>query len=212
MRLKRFISAHDRHAIDAAVREAEGKTSGEIVPAIVLRSSRYDWIGYRAALLGWLAATIVAFWAYFRWPFTVGLWDVEIFQVIGLFVGWLLSRFSFGARLFVPKRTLAEEVSHAAHASFLRHGLMNTRDRTGVLLFVSLRERHVQIVADKGIHEKLGEEYWKSECDRIVSAIRAGRPAEGMIAAIHSIGDKLAVHFPRRPGDKNELPNHLQFR
>lgn len=210
MRLKKFISATDRHAIENAVREAEKKTSGEIVPAVVLRSSRYDWIGYRAALLGWVAATLVTLACHYYLPFLLEFWDALALQIFGLVAGWLLSRFSFGARFLVSNETLSEEVAHAAHSSFLRYGLMNTKDRTGVLIFVSLRERRVQILADKGIHEKVGEEFWKVEVERVVEGIRRGKPAEGMIAAIRSIGDRLAVHFPHHDGDQNQLPNRLR--
>ena len=210
MRLRKFISATERKAIENAVRDAEKKTSGQIVPAIVASSSRYDWIGYRAALVGWAAASLVVLWLHFYRPFLLEFWETQSLQMGGLVVGWLLSRFRFGVRLLVHEKVLAEEVSHAAYASFVRNGLMNTRDRTGVLLFVSLREGRVQILADKGIHEKVGERFWKAEADRIVGAIRAGKASDGMVAAISSIGDKLHKHFPRRAEDTNELPDRLR--
>jgi putative membrane protein len=210
MRLKRFISASDRHAIENAVRAAEKNTSGQIVPAVVLRSSRYDWIGYRAALLGWVAATMVVIAAYYYRPFLLDFWETLALQVSGIVLGWILSRFHFGVRLFVSDHVLADEVSHAAHASFVHHGVVNTQDRNGVLVFVSLRERRVLILADQGIHVQAGEDFWKAETDRIVQGIRAGKPAEGIVAAIESIGGKLAAHFPPRPGQKNELPDRLR--
>lgn len=193
------------------MRDAEAKTSGEIVPVVAPRSSRYDWIGYRAALLGWLAATALAVWLHFYRPFMLEFWETQVLQIAGLVLGWLVSRSRWGVWLLVPERVLAEEVAQAAHVSFVRNGLMNTRDRTGVLVYVSLRERRVQILGDKGIHEKVGDSFWQAECDRIVAGIRGGRAADGLAEAIRSVGEKLQQHFPRREDDQNELPDRVRF-
>ncbi|MGZ3652166.1 MAG: TPM domain-containing protein [Bdellovibrionota bacterium] len=210
MRLKKFISATERHAIENAIREAEKKTSGQIVPTVVASSSHYDWIGYRAALLGWLAALLLALFLHYFRPFLLDFWELQAFQISGVVMGWLLSRFRFGVRLLVPEQALAEEVNHAAYASFVRNGVMNTHDRTGVLIFVSLRERRVQILADSGIHEKVGSHFWDAEVKRIVEGIRAGKPAAGIVGAIQSIGERLHEHFPHRASSENELSNRLR--
>lgn len=210
MRLKNFISAEQRHAIENAVREAEQHTSGQIVPAVVAASSRHDWLGHRGALLGWLAATIVTFGLYVYRPFLIEPWELQALPILGLVAGWALSRFSLGVRLLAHPAALAAEVNQAAHASFVRNGVSNTHDRTGVLIFVSLRERRVQILADTAIHAKVGSAFWDAEVTRIVEGIRAGKPAEGLIAAIHSIGERLSVHFPHHEGDTNELPDRLR--
>lgn len=210
MKLKKFLSDSDRRAIEAAVREAESRTSGEIVPTVVESSASYGWIAYRAAFAGWLAATLVAIWAHVYHPFMLEFRDTLLLQIGGLLLGWGISLLPFATRLLVSRAALAEEVDQAAHVSFVRHGLMNTRERTGVLIFVSLREHRVEILGDQGIHEKVGAAFWAQEVERIVAAIRDRRPAEGIVAAIRSIGTRLEEHFPRRADDKNELPDHLR--
>jgi putative membrane protein len=210
MRLKKFISAKERHAIETAIHEAETHTSGQIVPAIVASSSRHDWLGHRGALLGWLAATLVTFGHYLYRPFLIEPWELQALPILGLLAGWGLSRFSLGVRILAHEGALAAEVNQAAHASFVRNGVANTKDRTGVLIFVSLRERRVQILADTAIHEKVGTAFWDSEVKRIAEGIRAGKPAEGMIAAIQSIGERLSAHFPHHEGAPNELPDRLR--
>lgn len=210
MRLKKFINAMERNAIENAVRDAEARTSGEIVPVVVAQSSGYDWIGYRSAMIGWACATLLTFWLHYHRPFLMEFWAIELLQVFGLAIGWAFSRFHFGLRFLVSREVMAEEVRQAAQGAFLRHGLVNTRDRTGVLIFVSLRERRVQILADRGIHEKVGDGFWKEEVYRIVDSIRAGRPADGIAESIRSIGIKLQAHFPRKHDDKNELPDRLR--
>jgi putative membrane protein len=209
-RHKKFFSSSARKAIEAAVKEAEAKTSGEIVPVVARRCAQHDWIGYRAALIGWLAATLVALWMHYRRPFVLGYGEELALQALGLLAGWALSRFRWGLRLFVPEHVLANEVEQAAQLAFLRHGLANTRHRTGVLVYVSLRERRVHILADKGIHAKVGEAFWKEEVDRVVGSIRAGEPAAGIAGAVRSIGEKLHAHFPRQESDVNELPDSLR--
>jgi putative membrane protein len=192
------------------VHEAEKHTSGQIVPAVVASSSRHDWLGHRGALLGWFAATLVTFGHYIYQPFVIESWQLQAFPIIGLIAGWGLSRFSLGVRLLAHPAALAAEVNQAAHASFVRNGVANTKDRTGVLIYVSLRERRVQIMADTAIHQKVGSAFWDAEVKRIVEGIRMGKSADGLIAAIQSIGERLSAHFPHHEGAANELPDRLR--
>ena len=195
---KNFISEQEKKAIEDAVAEAEAKSSGEIVPMIVSRSSRYDWLGTRGAFTGWMAFFLIGLWLHFYLPFAFEYWETQGLQLLGLFLGWMVGRSRLGVKLFAAKEVLAEEVSQAAHVAFLEHGLVNTRDRTGILIFISLMERRVQILADKGIHEKVGQDFWHEETGRIVESIRRGQAAQGMLEAIRNIGLKLEAHFPRK--------------
>lgn len=210
-KLNKFISEAEKIKIEQAVARAEEQTSGEIVPAIVEASDSYQGFGFRAALMGWAAASVATYLLHVWHPFAeLEFWVIYAFQVFGLVLGWALCRLPFTFRFFVPKSVREQEVLEAAQSAFMRFGLVNTKDRTGVLVFVSLKEHIIRILADRGIHEKVGEEFWKSETDRIALAIRNGKPAEGMVEAILSIGQKLHIHFPRKVGDTNELPNTLR--
>lgn len=210
MKVEKFFGEEGERAIDAAVKEAEAHSSGEIVPAVVSASSDYHWVGYRAAFLGWLAASVATFVVHWRYPFALDFWNIYALQAAGVVLGWLFSRTQTGFRFLTAKAVIDEEVLETARSAFVAHGLMNTRDRTGVLLFVSLKEHRVQILGDKGIHEKVGHEFWQAEADLIVRAIREGRPAEGVARAIRDVGEKLKAHFPRREGDTNELSDELR--
>lgn len=210
MIMDKFFDESGKRAVEAAVKEAEAESSGEIVPAVVAASSDYHWVGYRAAFLGWLAASLVTFFVHWRYPFALDFWNVYLVQAAGIVLGWAFSRTPFGFRFLISKAAIDEEVLETARSAFVAHGLMNTRERTGVLLFVSLREHRVQILGDKGIHEKVGDAFWKAEADLLVQAIREGRPADGMVQAIRDIGSKLKAHFPKRAGDTNELADELR--
>ena len=86
-------------------------------------------------------------------------------------------------------------------------GLVETRERTGILIFVSLLEHRVVVLADRGIHARVAEGTWDGVVARIVTGIRAGRAEEGLADGIRACGEILAGRLPGRPDDRNELPN-----
>lgn len=83
----------------------------------------------------------------------------------------------------------------------------DTEHNSGVLIYLLLADKRVEIVADRGIHEKVGNAAWKSICDEMQRAFAAGRFELGVISGVAAISDLLARHFPRRDGDIDELPN-----
>ena len=96
-----------------------------------------------------------------------------------------------------------------AREQFYAQGLHLTRGRTGVLLFVSVAERYVEILADEGIHQRVPEGTWDRVVAEFVGRVREGRIAEGFSIAIAACGDILAAQCPREPDDRNELPDRL---
>jgi putative membrane protein len=96
-----------------------------------------------------------------------------------------------------------------AFEQFLVQNLHTTDGRTGVLLFVSVAERHAEIVADKGINALVSQGTWKTIIDGLTAAIGQGKATEGFVVAIGAIGTALAQHFPPGAHDPNELPDHL---
>jgi putative membrane protein len=79
---------------------------------------------------------------------------------------------------------------------FFAQGLARTEHRTGVLIFASAGERYAEIVADAGINGKVEKEVWDDAINALVTAIKAGRPADGFVSAIEKCGAVLATHFP----------------
>jgi putative membrane protein len=92
---------------------------------------------------------------------------------------------------------------------FLAQGLHLTERRTGVLIFASVAERYAEIVADSGINAKVTPDAWTGAVAALVSAIKAGRPGDGFVAAIELCGTELARHFPPGALNPNELPNRV---
>jgi putative membrane protein len=92
---------------------------------------------------------------------------------------------------------------------FLSRGIARTKDRCGILIFVSLAERYARVVADEGIAAKVPQGRWQAAVDALIPHTRDGRIADGFIAAIELCGNELATHFPRNSASGNELPDRI---
>lgn len=92
---------------------------------------------------------------------------------------------------------------------FAALGVWDTVANNGVLVYVLLADRDVEIVADRGFNELVPQEQWSAVCDHMEQEFRAGRFREGAVAGVQDVGRIVARHFPRRPGerDRDELPN-----
>ena len=99
-----------------------------------------------------------------------------------------------------------------AEHDFHRLGMAGTRDATGVLLFLLFRERKFRIVADRGIHERVGQATWDRIGQSLAGYFRDEKYLDGVIAVLTAIGSELEKHFPKPPGDSNELSNSVDVR
>jgi uncharacterized membrane protein len=110
----------------------------------------------------------------------------------------------------VPKRSKGDQkeaLRRRAIQEFSKLGIHNTRDKTGVLLMVSIEERMVQILAGNGINSVVPENTWPSMVHLVTEGIKAGKPAQGIAMAVAGIGTLLSEKFPIKPDDTNELSN-----
>ena len=94
---------------------------------------------------------------------------------------------------------------------FERLGMHRTEARNGVLLYISVTDRKLAVIGDKGIHERVGEAYWQGLVAAVRERMRQQQPRDGLIHAIAEVARELARHFPRHPGDTNELPNQVSL-
>ena len=90
---------------------------------------------------------------------------------------------------------------------FSRLGVWDTEHNNGVLIYLLLADRDVEIIADRGIHVRLGTEVWEAICREMETAFRSGHFEAGVIAGIHAVGEHLTHHFPARSGKPNEMPD-----
>ncbi|HKY61828.1 MAG TPA: TPM domain-containing protein [bacterium] len=88
-------------------------------------------------------------------------------------------------------------------------GITRTRDRNGVLFLMELKSQRFAVVGDRGIHEKVGQEFWDSIRDRVLERFRHGEFEQGLIEGIQACGDKMKEFFPLQADDENELTNQI---
>lgn len=197
------FSKEDHEAVSAAIRNAEARTCGQLVCVLARASSDYIHIP-----LLWASAVALLT----PWPliyFT--LWSVQriflvqliVFLVAVLVLSWGPLRFGL-----VPGAVRRSRAHHAALEQFVVRGISRTRNRCGVLIFVSLAEHYARIIADEGIAAKVPNAEWQSAIDALTAHMRDGRIAAGFIAAIERCGAVLAAHAPP-DGSPNTLPDRL---
>lgn len=203
---KKFLSPDEVERINKAVAEAESRTSGEIVPMVVGASDDYPHLPYIGGVLGLiLAVAVVILLAGVPRPET---WVPVL--MAGFMGGYILFGLIPGLRRLALSREKAEEeVLERALRAFHQHGISRTRDRTGILILVSLFERRVQVLADEGIHSKVTPDIWNEVVEIILEGIRCGQAGDAFCRAIKRCGDLLARHFPIAPDDRDELPNRI---
>lgn len=96
-----------------------------------------------------------------------------------------------------------------AEKAFRQYGLQNTKDATGVLIFISVEEKRIEILADKGINEKVEQSTWDNMLNGLIIKIRQNGTCQGICDLVAEVGKYLTAHFPIQPGDENELSNEI---
>lgn len=200
-----LLSEHDRTRVEQAIKEAETRSSGEFVTAIAAASDDYLYIPTLAAAgVVFLLSGLVLL---LPWPIRVDLFYAG--QVAGFIALALAFRWPPLRMTLVPRSVKEERARRYAHQLFLDLGLSSTRDRTGVLLFVSEAEHYVEIIADRGVQEHADNAVWERIVADFTREVRAGRTADGFVQAVAACTAVMAEHHPWHSGDQNELPNRL---
>jgi len=111
----------------------------------------------------------------------------------------------------VPRRLFrrAPDVLSRAQHVFRRLGMHKTAERHGVLVYLAVEERRLAVVGDEGIHGRVGDRHWNRVRDLMVEKLRENAPRPALERAIEELGQALAVHYPRRPDDRNELSDEV---
>ena len=204
----------DRERVEQAVKEAETQTSGEIISYAVEVSDGYEEAMWRSGMaFGGLALLVFVL----IHNFSVSWETFELMQVaLGTFAATLAGVASANymnavKRFFAGKELMERRVAQRAAEEFLAEEVFNTRDRTGILIFLSLMEHKVIVLGDSGINAKVQKAEWEEIVQMIVNGMRAGKPADGLIDAIRQCGvllHKQGVGI--RTDDKDELSNKLR--
>lgn len=118
------------------------------------------------------------------------------------------SKTSGEIRVCISSRKRSDALE-AAKKRFEKLGMTQTRERNGVLIYFAPLTRQFAVVGDSGIHANCGPDFWKGISAEMHQRLQAGQFTEAVLHAVGKVGDALALHFPRRPDDANELPDAI---
>jgi putative membrane protein len=203
---ERFFTVEEKERLKATTHEVESRTIGEIVVMVVDHSDHYieaEVLG--SVLLGSLLSLILTVLF-----FHSSIWSYIPLSFLFFFPCWFLFiRVVVLKKLFIGTRRKEEAVRMRAERAFFERGLYKTKKNTGVLFFLSLLERKVWVLADKGIYEKMDQETLNRFANEVSTGIREGRACDALSRAIQEIGVLLSKHFPVTPDDTDELPDDV---
>jgi putative membrane protein len=218
------VSEADHDIVTVAVAAAEAHTSGEIVTVVAAQSNDYDDVALVwASVIAFIAMSVIALFPEFYrglYDWVTGGWGHELTanQWLGTVIAvgvlkwigtWLILLWRPLRLALTPRAIKAQRVRARAIDLFKVGTEAKTIGRTGVLLYLSLKEHRADIVADEAIAAKVSADVWGDAMASLIEQVRAGRPGDGMAAAVTQMGVVLAEHFPRGSENPNELPDRL---
>ena len=224
LRKVNHVTEADHLLVTQAVAAAEHHTSGEIVTIVTDLSDHYNDVGLAwASVAAFLALSFYAIFPEFYlgivdrilggWDhdYTAGEYVAMIFVAMALkWVGtWLIMKWMPLRLALTPKHIKMSRVRARAISMFKVGTEAKTVGRTGVLLYLSMKEHRAEIVADEEIAKLVTPEVWGDAMVALLDHVKAGRPGEGMAAAVTQMGLVLAQHFPKGSENPNELPDRL---
>jgi len=199
------ISTETKQKIEEAVFTIEKKTSSELVAVVTQKSGDYLYI---TVLMTSLISLLVPFGLLFISP------DMEVksvyeIQLLSFMIVLLLLTMQSVLYSVLPKTLLVKAAKLKAYETFQILGLQKTSNYQGVMIFVSLYEKYIEIIVDSAISAKIDNIRWKNTIDAFLENVKNDKFEEGYIQAINEIGAVLEVYFPIEKNDKNELPDKL---
>lgn len=222
-----FLKKDDALAIEEKIAELELKTSSEVISMIVKKSSAVSSVGRYCYIILFIIFSFIAddlivnlilpstSKSYLFSSFLITNQNLFIFVIYISSLALLFPVSRFFSNLSAVQRFLLHPDDKSAQAhqrakfEFYEAGLNKTDGSTGVLIFVSLMEHEVIILADKGINQKIDAKEWVQIKDQLIQNIKSRNTAQGFLQCIDRVGDLLNSHFPIKENDVNELENHL---
>ncbi|MGH6939383.1 TPM domain-containing protein [Hypericibacter sp.] len=200
-----LLSQSERDRIEAAIRAAEARTSGELVTVVADRADPYLFVSLLYAVAGSFTIAPVL-WGL---DVTTKFLPLYVVQVIAFLLLLLLLRWRPVLMALVPDSIQRLHAERLAREQFVNLGLADTPERAGILLFVSAAERYVEVIADRGIHERVTVGVWSKAVAAFAEPVKQGRIADGFLATIEILGSQLERHMPAETGNPNRFPDVL---
>lgn len=201
----RFIDEADAKAIEAAIGAAEARTRAELVAVVAPESDDYRYVALSLAAILGLAAPFPWSLELVEGPAYMGHAAALVTFLLVLGLCWI----DPVRRLVTPGSLMRRRAARHARMQFFAQKVRMTRDRAGVLLFVSVFEHHVEIIADDAAAAAVPQATWDEAIAAFTAALKRETPAAGFLAAIAVLDAALAEHLPGDGRDPDELPNRL---
>jgi putative membrane protein len=215
MSIQKRFKPEDLDRIKAAVKEAESKISGEIVPVFVEKSSHYTIANYHAGVIA--AMTVFFLIVLFdRYVPSLAVYDpvlIFVLVMVGGLIGALKANFiPFIKRMMLSQAYMDQSTRKRAESAFLQEEVFNTRQRTGIMIFISFFEHEVIVMADKGISKVVEQKEWDAIVRTIIEHVKKDKMTDGIVKAILRCGEILLEKgFVISPDDVNELNDDLRM-
>ncbi|MES1925385.1 TPM domain-containing protein [Salinisphaera sp. T31B1] len=199
-----MLNEQQRARVAEAIVRVERDTDAELVTVLAEQADDYRYI---PLLWAGLVALVVPGAALFV---ITDLSAHLLFQVqcVLFVVLALICRLPTVTTRLVPRSVRHWRAANLARRQFLEQNLHHTADATGMLIFVSEAERYVEILVDRGISERVGNDVWQSIVERFTERVRAGQTLDGFIECVDACGARLREAVPATH-ERNELPNRL---
>lgn len=209
--IKKYLTEDEVKRLSEVVNRAEQRTSGEIVPVIVNRSTGVGHVSLMLTLFASLTFFLleVPIQTYFFSPLWLSLSPLMVFVFWG--ISLVLAKRPFWQRILTHPREQAQQVWNRAELEFSRNKIGRTSEGTGILIFVSVMERKAVILADEGISKHYPPDVWQALVKDLSESLKAGQWYQGFENAILGAGKILEEKLPAKEHDNNQLQNYLRI-
>jgi putative membrane protein len=210
--MKKILSNKERTLLERRIAAAEKRTGAQIVLAVIERSDSYAEIPWKAFALGVSVAGLLVFTfdlLFSRWcSETIVLISVVTMLIAGILTALLSLYIPKFARFFLVTHRAEVEVRQNAESLFLSHELFATRRKTGILLLISLFERRIVLLPDKGFSRRLNQKAMQKVIAQMRPFLVLGQVAHALANGLESLEEILATK-KRGKSRKNELSNSI---
>lgn len=199
-----FFAREARERVAQAVKDIESRTSAEVVVSVARCSQAYRDVDYLVGAA--LAFVVLLLLVFLPQPFLAQTMPVDM--LVAFVLGaWISSGLWGLKRRLIRRRRRDEAVFTAACAAFVRLGISRTSGRTGLLVYLSMLERHVAVVPDIGVDTVALGPAWDQALAAMNTALGHGADFDGFLGALGTLGPLLGQALPRAEDDVNELPD-----
>ncbi len=214
MNIDKIITSEFKNKIKESVLEAEKQSGGEIVIFINEESDSYNNTYWATGFLSFFIGTfiLVLLYNFFQFVSSHSLFFIGALFLFPLLVITLLYLIKPIRLLFINKNQIDYYVNLKAREAFLNNEVFNTKDRTGILIYISLFEKRVIVIGDNGINKKVSKDKWDTVIQTIIKGIKNDSLIDGIVSGILLCGNILKENNVKRKfSDKNELDDNIHI-